>query len=404
MSAVQPGASDGAAQEIGTRQHLDFLFDASGWRSHGESHWHHCGEGAMAGREMLALALADQASSPIPVSPLADIAAFVRQSASRGLPLILILGGGRIVDEARQQAALSNLLTCLSAYRNQAPVVAAALRPLVGPLALAVRLADIVCLGPQGSLALADEPTVRQVLPSIGETQAVGVLDSAFACDASALLGLRQIVNLLPAGNGWEWREHAQDDEDIGLDRLIGADPDAAIDGRRLLRAVCDGRTFVELGHRDGLIVALARIGGRAIGVLASDSAAMSGVLDAAALSKATLLVQFCARHDLPVVTLADSPGVLPDGPALVALGNLVQAWSDCPVAVIGLISRRVIGVAAAALLPLVAANRTIFHWPGARVGLLRETVHPPGGQQIAPRHTRRALVAALRSVGGTRA
>ncbi|WP_206534733.1 hypothetical protein, partial [Mesorhizobium sp. M7D.F.Ca.US.004.03.1.1] len=101
----------------------------------------------MAGREMLALALADQASSPIPVSPLADIAAIVRQSASRGLPLILILGGGRIVDEARQQAALSNLLTCLSAYRNQAPVVAAALRPLVGPLALAVRLADIVCLG-----------------------------------------------------------------------------------------------------------------------------------------------------------------------------------------------------------------------------------------------------------------
>ena len=165
---------------------LDFLFDASGWKVREESPWHLCGEGRIGGREMLAVALCTEATSPLPAKAVADIAEFVRQEQERRLPLILIPSSVELLDEPHLAEAMGSLLGCLSGYRTRAPLLAAALDPLIGPVAMATRLADILCLAPKGSLSLAAESTRHQV-PIVSEDLAFKTfLDCSFASTVCA--------------------------------------------------------------------------------------------------------------------------------------------------------------------------------------------------------------------------
>jgi hypothetical protein len=380
---------------VGAREHLDFVFDASGWKCLGESHWHVCAGGAIGGREVLAVALGN-ADSPIPPQALNDLARVVGRDGNSSL--LFVLTPDEISNEPDQYLAVNHLLAELSLRRKRSPIIAVVLGPLVGPMAMLARLADIICFGPEGSLALADAVTAKRI-PSRNEVSPQpGELSCAFASDAAALLGLRRITNLLPAGPRSGSNENASDGgEDLVFERLAGSDTSQHVDERRLLQRIADDRRFIEFKSSGGLRGYLARIGGEPVGVLAS-TAAMSGALDATALAQAGKLVGFCGRHDMRVITLVDCPGVVPDDAALGGLANLVTAWTDSGVAVISLVVRKAIGAAAAALMPSSAADHVVMHWPDAKVGLLRDAANAPQGRLISGRETRRALVEALAS------
>ncbi len=380
---------------VGARDHLDFVFDATGWKCLGESDWHVCADGAIGGRDMLAVALGN-ADSPIPSQALNDLARVVGREGNSSL--LLVLTPCEVSNEPDQYLAVNHLLAELSSRRKCSPIIAVVLGPLVGPMAMLARLADIICFGPEGSLALADAATAKRI-PSRNEASPQpGELSCAFATDAAALLGLRRIANLLPTGPRSGSNENASDrGDDLAFERLAGSDTSQHVDERRLLQRIADDRTFVEFKSSGGLTGYLARIGGEPVGVLAS-TAAMSGALDATALAQAGKLVGFCGRHDMRVLTLVDCPGVVPDDVAVGGLANLVTAWTDSGVAVISLVVRKAIGAGAAALMPSSAADHVVMHWPDAKVGLLRDAANAPQGRLISGRETRRALVEALAS------
>lgn len=386
-------AETNVAAAVDARDYLDFVFDASGWKCLGESDWHVCAGGAIGGRDMLAVALGN-AYSPIPPQALNDIAHFVGRDGNS--PLLLVLTSCEVSNQPEQYLALNRLLAELSLRRKRSPILTVVLGSLIGPMAMLARLADIICFGPEGSLALADAVTAERI-PSRNEASPQpGELSCAFATDAAALLGLRRITNLLPTGPRSGSNENASDGgEDFAFERLAGSDTSQHVDERRLLQRIADDRSFVEFKSSGGLTGYLARIGGEPVGVLAS-TVAMSGALDAAALAQAGMLVGFCGRHDMRVITLVDCPGVVPDDAALGGLANLVTAWTDSGVAVISLVIRKAIGAAAAALMPSSAAGHVMMHWPDAKVGLLRDTANAPQGRLISGRETRRALVEAL--------
>lgn len=390
------GAETQVDAAVGARDTLDFVFDASGWKCLGESRWHICAGGTVGGRDMLAAAVAD-GGSPTPPQVLNDLAGFIRDAESS--PLLLVLTPCEVSAASDQHLALNRLLAELSRRRKRSPVLAVVLGPLVGPMAMLARLADIVCFGPTGSLALADVATAKRI-PSRNEASPPpGELSCAFTTDAAALLGLRRIANLLPArprsGPNGDVRDC---DDDPAFELLAGSDTSRHVDERRLLQRIADDRTFVEFKGSGSLTGYLARIGGETVGVLAS-TAAMSGALDATALAQAGKLVGFCGRHDMAVITLVDCPGIVPDDAALGALANLVAIWADSNVPVVSLVVRKAIGAAVAALMPSSAARHAALHWPDAQVGLLRDAAVSPGGRLISGRETRRAVVEALASL-----
>ena len=59
------------------------------------------------------------------------------------------------------------------------------------------------------------------------------------------------------------------------------------------------------------MVTALARIEGRAIGVIANNPMHLAGAIDAACADKAARFLQLCEAFGLPVLSLCDTPGFM---------------------------------------------------------------------------------------------
>jgi acetyl-CoA carboxylase carboxyltransferase component len=84
-------------------------------------------------------------------------------------------------------------------------------------------------------------------------------------------------------------------------------------DLRAVVRALADTDSLLELrpAFGVGIVTALARIEGRALGLLANNPGHLGGAIDADAADKAARFVQLCDAHDLPIVSLCDTPGFM---------------------------------------------------------------------------------------------
>jgi len=84
-------------------------------------------------------------------------------------------------------------------------------------------------------------------------------------------------------------------------------------DMRAVITTLADTGSVLEL-RRDfgvGMITALIRIGGRALGLIANDPQHLGGAIDAAGADKAARFLQLCAAHGLPILSLCDTPGFM---------------------------------------------------------------------------------------------
>jgi acetyl-CoA carboxylase carboxyltransferase component len=86
-----------------------------------------------------------------------------------------------------------------------------------------------------------------------------------------------------------------------------------AYDVRSLVGILADTGTVLELRHGfgPGMVTALARIEGRPVGIVANDPTHLGGAIDADGADKASRFLQLCDAHDLPVVSLCDTPGFM---------------------------------------------------------------------------------------------
>jgi len=82
---------------------------------------------------------------------------------------------------------------------------------------------------------------------------------------------------------------------------------------RELLHIIFDTGTLLELRQNFGkpVITALARIDGRAVGVIANDSRELGGAIDAEAADKIADFMQLCSDYSLPIASFCDTPGFM---------------------------------------------------------------------------------------------
>jgi acetyl-CoA carboxylase carboxyltransferase component len=102
-----------------------------------------------------------------------------------------------------------------------------------------------------------------------------------------------------------------------------------AYDVRAVIDTLCDTGTVLELrgGWATGMVTALARLGGRPVGILANEPTHLGGAIDLEAAASATRFIRLCDRWGLPLVSLCDTPGFMV-GPAEEARGQ-VRAFGD---------------------------------------------------------------------------
>ena len=86
-----------------------------------------------------------------------------------------------------------------------------------------------------------------------------------------------------------------------------------AYDVRSLVETLVDADSLLELRPQFGaaILTMLARIEGRPVGLIVSNSSVLGGAIDADAADKAARFMQLCDTHRLPIVSLVDTPGFM---------------------------------------------------------------------------------------------
>ena len=94
---------------------------------------------------------------------------------------------------------------------------------------------------------------------------------------------------------------------------LIPADQNKPFDMQRFVDALVDPGTWLEVKalYARELLTGLCRLGGQAVGVVASQPKYRGGILFAEAADKAARFVELCDAYHLPLLFLADVPGFM---------------------------------------------------------------------------------------------
>jgi acetyl-CoA carboxylase carboxyltransferase component len=206
------------------------------------------------------------------------------------------------------------------------PVVAGALGPVAGLGAARVVCSHFsVIVRGSAQLFVAGPPVVA--MAGLGETPdkeelggaslqcRAGAVDNVAGDEDDALDQLKRFLSYLPA-NVWAappvtpTSDPAERREEELLS-IVPRDPRRTYKMRRVLEAVLDRGSLFELGAAFGrpTITCLARLGGRPVGVLASDPEHYGGGVTADAAEKMARFVDLCDQFHLPVVNFVDVPG-----------------------------------------------------------------------------------------------
>jgi acetyl-CoA carboxylase carboxyltransferase component len=199
-----------------------------------------------------------------------------------------------------------------------------------------------------------------------------GVVDLVAADEAAATAAAKRLLAYFQGATA----PGAEPDQ-ARLRALVPERRRRAYDPRPIVETLADegSVTFLRERFAPEMVVALARIEGRPLGMIANHTRHTAGAITSDAADKAARHLQLCDAFGLPVVSLVDTPGYMV-GPPAEATGlvrhasRLLVAGAALRVPLVAVILRRGYGLGAQAMVggslhePLLTVA-----WPGAHLG-----------------------------------
>ena len=247
-------------------------------------------------------------------------------AARQRLPVVLFAegGGGRPGDTDVAIVAGLHVSTFATFARlsGQVPVVGiVAGRCFAGNAAL-LGCSDVVIATRDSNIGMGGPAMVEggglgaftpeQIGPSAVQVRS-GVIDVLVDNEAEAVAVARRYLGYFQGGTvqrpdvAWSAADQTALREALPLNRV------RSYDMRGVMRLVGDTDSLLELraGFGVGIFTALARIEGRAVGLLANNPVHLGGAIDADAADKAARFMQLCDAFGLPLISLVDTPGFM---------------------------------------------------------------------------------------------
>lgn len=202
--------------------------------------------------------------------------------------------------------------------------------------------------------------------------RANGVVDLVAKDDADAVRLARKYLGYFQGAD----REPRVADQDV-LRHLVPENRVKAYDVRAVIETLFDVESVLEL-RRDfgrGIVTALARVGGRAVGVVANNPSHLGGAIDSDGADKAARFMQLCDAHGLPVITLVDTPGMMvgPDVEATALVrhcSRLFVTGVNLDVPMVSVVLRKSYGLGAQAMMGgSTKAPLACVAWPTGEFG-----------------------------------
>ncbi|MDB3856194.1 carboxyl transferase [Halieaceae bacterium] len=245
------------------------------------------------------------------------------------IPLVMMIEGAghRMTNGLKPHRPGPNDLQGLAELSGIVPTVCLVMGAAAGHSALTAPLMNFVVMLESASLFSAGPPLVEAAIGqkidkyTLGGTQIhvhqSGVAHNAAQTEEDAFALTRKYLSYFPL-NAWS-QPPTKKDMDIGersLDQIldiIPPDPRFPYSMHKVLDMFADSDTLFEVQPHYGksMITALAFLGGRSVAIVANNPAINSGTIDSAAAEKTANFIEVAGAFHLPVIFLADNPGVM---------------------------------------------------------------------------------------------
>ena len=244
------------------------------------------------------------------------------------IPLVMLLEGAGFRPSGEHYGRTPTDLIAQARCSGHVPTVAAVLGPSAGHGALVAPVCDFTIMSRQGAIFTAGPPVVKE---STGEdiskedlggpsvALASGVIHNVADDDEAVLDDIRRYLSYFPS-SAWSYPAAQPADERCGprptpeLLDIVSRDNRRIYDMRSVLDVIFDGPDWFEVQPKFGkaIICALAHLGGEPVAVVANQPKVIAGSIDADAADKAAHFITVADSFHLPIVFLADNPGMLP--------------------------------------------------------------------------------------------
>jgi acetyl-CoA/propionyl-CoA carboxylase carboxyl transferase subunit len=292
-------------------------------------------------------------------------------------------GGARLAEGVLSLHAVGRIFHAMTQASGQIPQISIVLGFAAGGAAYGPALTDIVILAPEGRIFVTGPDVVRSVtgedvdMLRLGgpdtHGRRSGVVHLVAEDEPDAIEQGRRLTTLL-ASQGLT----AAQVVDTDLAARLPESPRRAYDVHPLINGVLDEGSTVELHARwaPNVTVALGRLGGRTVGVVANNPLRLGGCLDSLSAEKAARFVRMCDTFGVPLVVLVDVPGYLPgvgqEWDGVVRRGaKLLHAFAEAVVPRVTLVTRKAYGGAYIAMNARSLGATKVFAWPGAEVAVM---------------------------------
>jgi len=209
-----------------------------------------------------------------------------------------------------------------------------------------------------------------------------GVAHFAAEDEQDAMRLVRRLLSYLPANNVEDPPfVPATDDPlrmDEGLNTIIPDSATQPYDMKEIINSIVDEGSFFEVHEyfAQNLIVGLARLNGRVVGIVANQPAVLAGVLDIDASDKGARFVRFCDCFNIPIVTLVDVPGFMPgvaqEHNGIIRHGaKLIYAYCAASVPKVTVIVRKAYGGAYIVMNSKNMGGDINYAWPTAEIAVM---------------------------------
>ncbi|GAB3623819.1 acyl-CoA carboxylase subunit beta [Mariniluteicoccus endophyticus] len=302
-----------------------------------------------------------------------------------GVPVLGIWhsGGARLAEGVLSLDGVGKIFKVMTDTSGKIPQISIVLGFAAGGAAYGPALTDVVILAPEGRIFVTGPDVVRSVtgedvdMLRLGgpdtHGRRSGVVHLVADDEAQALTQGRTLVSLLS-----DQGTIGDDVPDEDLAAYLPTSPKRAYDVHPLIEGLLDDGSVLELHQRwaPNVTVALGRLDGRTVGVIANNPLRLGGCLDSLSAEKAARFVRMCDTFGVPLVVLVDVPGYLPgvgqEWDGVVRRGaKLLHAFAEAVVPRVTLVTRKAYGGAYIAMNSKSLGATRVLAWPGAEVAVM---------------------------------
>jgi acetyl-CoA carboxylase carboxyltransferase component len=247
------------------------------------------------------------------------------------IPLVMLLEGAGFRPTGGHYGRTPTDMLAQAQCSGRVPTVAAVLGPSAGHGALVAPVCDFRIMSAHGAIFTAGPPVVKE---STGEDISTadlggpdvalpsGVIHNVAEDDEAVLDDIRRYLSYFPP-SAWSYPSPlpaakagptCRPRPTPELIDIVSRDNRRVYDMRAALDVIFDRPDWFEVQPQFGraIICALAHLGGHPVAVVANQPQVLAGSIDSDAADKAAHFIMVADSFHLPIVFLADNPGMLP--------------------------------------------------------------------------------------------